>query len=176
MITLFSIDPGESESGWILLDVDTINKKIMIIDRYHSVNKDIFKMILKFSVTNPRIIIVIEDIVSYGLPIGISTIETIKYIGRFHQKALDLNLKNIYFIDRPAIKLSLCNARNAKDGNVIRSLKNRFGEFGTIKNQQPLYKLKGMPSGMLNHVWSALALGVAYININYDEKHEFKLI
>jgi len=176
MITLFSIDPGESESGWILLDVDTINKKIMIIDRYHSVNKDIFKIILKFSVTNPRIIIVIEDIVSYGMAIGQTTIETIKYIGRFHQKALDLNLKNIYFIDRPSIKLNLCHNRTAKDGNVIRSLKNRFGEFGTIKNQQPLYKLKGMPSGMLNHVWSALALSIAFINITYDEKHEFKLI
>lgn len=176
MITLFSIDPGELESGWILLTIDIINKKIIIIDRYHSVNKDILKMILKFSVTNPSIIIIIEDIVSYGMAIGKTTIETIKYIGRFHQKALDLNFKNIFFIDRPGIKLELCHSKRAKDGNVIKALKNRFGEFGTIKNQQPLYKLKGMPSGMLNHVWSALALGIAYININYDKKNEFKLI
>jgi len=172
---ILAIDPGTTESGWILLNIDTIKKTISIIDKYHSPNDKMNKTIYKSEKFSPGTTVVIEDIVSYGMAIGQSTLDTAKWAGRFFQKAIDSGCEDVFYLSRPEIKLNLCHSKRAKDGNLIRVLKDRFGEFGTKKNPGPLYKLKGMPSGMIGHAWSALALAIAFININYKEGDKYKI-
>lgn len=96
--------------------------------------------------------IVIEDVVSYGMPVGKSTFDTCKAIGMFKERFDQIHDgKPVYLVTKPEIQLHFCNTSRAKDANIKRVLLDRFGEKGTKKNQGTLYPLK-------NHSWDAFAL------------------
>ena len=93
---------------------------------------------------------VIEDIKSYGMPVGKTTFDTCKAIGRF-QVRLEKDGQDYYLVFKPEIQLHFCHSSRAKDANIARVLKDRFGEKGTKKNQGTLYQL-------VRHAWDAFAL------------------
>ena len=127
------------------------------------------KAIIRNCATKINTIVVIETIVSYGNAMGQTTIDTAKWVGRFLQFTKDMGYK-AFEITRPDIKLNLCHSRRAKDKNVNQRLKDRFGDFGTKKNQGRLYNLKdGLVKGGRGHVMSALAVAVSYVDINIGE-------
>lgn len=90
-----------------------------------------------------------------GMPIGKSTIWTIFWLGRFSRLAEE---KCGTLIPRKTIVAHLCGSVRGKDPHVRQALIDRFGgdtAIGRKKTPGPLY-------GIHTHVWSALAVAVAW--------------
>lgn len=107
--------------------------------------------------TEDRYVLAIEMVQSFGMPVGKSVFETVRWIGRF-EEAWGGKVQLIY---RTTIKGHLCNSARAKDANVRQALIDRYPatgggkvpQIGTKEQPGPLY-------GFKSHLWSALAVGV----------------
>lgn len=153
-----SIDPGTDKSGVVL----TIDGKVDSHGLYS--NEDILEMLQGTWID----LVLIEDFVSYGMPIGKTSIETIKFIGRINQVCDDIRTP-YEMITRREVKHHLCNSVKAKDANVRQAILDRFDasgggktpQIGTKKAPGPLYGVSG-------HAWSALALYVYWSEKNKE--------
>jgi len=151
MIVL-AVDPGPTKSGFIFWDTE---KEITgAMGEY--TNEQMRNLIYKSSTYN---IIVIEDIVMLGQTfVGKEIFNTAKWAGRFWEIA-DNAKTPVHWINRRQVKLNLCETNRAKDKNIRAALIERFGKPGTKKEPGRLYGVSG-------HIWSALALGVTYADLN----------
>jgi len=146
MSIICGIDVGSEKSGVCIWNTD---KQEILYSNHEEANGAIpFDVHGSCWVTH----YVIEDIRSYGMPVGVTTFDTCKAIGRF-QERLEQNEQDYYLVFKPEIQLHFCHTSRAKDANIARVLKDRFGEKGTKKNQGTLYPLK-------KHSWDAFALCV----------------
>jgi hypothetical protein len=93
----------------------------------------------------------IEMVACYGMAVGKETFETVYWIGRFVQQAVEYSYRVIERIYRAEVKLHHCGQMRAKDGNVIQSLKDKYGQKGTKKAPGVTYALK-------SHMWQAFAI------------------
>ena len=140
MAFICGIDVGSENSGVCIWDTQ---KQVIMYSNDEMPNKNIpFEGYAHHYV--------IEDIKSYGMPVGKTTFDTCKAIGRFQERLERLGSDH-YLVFKPEIQLHFCNTTRAKDANIARVLKDRFGEKGTKKNQGILYNLK-------RHSWDAFAL------------------
>lgn len=100
--------------------------------------------------------LVIEQIASYGMPVGAEVFDTCVWIGRFaeawEQSECDATLS---LMPRRAVKLALCGSMKAKDPNIRQALIDRYGGPQSVKKGGPL-------AGIKSHLWAALALAVTY--------------
>ena len=142
---ILAIDPGSTESAYVLLDNDY---KIIKFDKCN--NELMLNNIQCLSAFDT---IIIEMIASYGMPVGKEVFETCVWIGRFIQ-ASNCKVERLY---RKEVKLHLCNNVKAKDSNIIQALKDRFGDKGTTKN-------KGYFYGFAKDIWQAHAVAVTYLD------------
>ena len=151
MPSILAIDPGPTESGFILfypclaglplIDEAGIRGNYDLKELCHNIS----------SALSPRPILAIEMIACYGMPVGKETFETCLWIGRF-EEAFNSNRDSLRCY-RKDIKLHLCGTTKAKDPNVRQALIDRLGKPGTKKNPGPTY-------GITDHMWSALAVAV----------------
>ena len=134
---ILAIDAGTLESGYVLYDT-TIDE---IVDKGITDNPEMLIMIenLCFDV------LAYEKIVSFGMAVGQTTLDTCEWNGRFIQVADSKGL-SIAPITRRDVKVHLCNSMMAKDTNIRQSLLDRFGKDKT--------------KGISKHMWSALAIAV----------------
>jgi len=181
---VLAIDPGTTKSGWCLLE-DGVPTKWAWAD-----NESLVSMI--FGLQKDQTALVIEDVGNYGTPMGRDTIETIKWMGRFDQSYVDMTIldcrSQVTYIMRPTIKTHLCGVASAKDGNVRQALIDRFGGDEVAIGGKKCQTCKGKgwkgagrpvceecngdkyetPPGVLHgisgHAWSALAVGVTYLD------------
>lgn len=144
MSAILAIDPGTTHSGWVIALPDGTPT-----DSGVSINHEIIDMIRGH--VGP---IAIERIVSYGMPIGAETLETVEWIGRFWQAA---GADRTRLIPRKEVGKHVCNDGRAKDPNIRQGLINRWGgkalAVGTVKKPGPLYGIK-------SHAWPALGVAV----------------
>lgn len=143
MTAVLAIDPGTTYSGWVLMRNGTLwNCGV-------SENREIIDMI-----TGTAVPVAIERVVSYGMAIGAETIETIEWVGRFHQAA---GWDRARLIPRKEVCQHVCNSARAKDPNIRQALIDRWGgkaiAIGNVKNPGPLYPVK-------SHAWQALGVAV----------------
>ena len=141
-----AIDPGQIESGYIVIDRSW--GKISFKEFGIISNDDIFSLFEKYSINNPEV--VIEMINPMGMRIGQSTIATIFWIGRFFEKAKNLNCKPT-LIERQIVKKTICPKIKSNDSIIRATMIKRYGEQGTKKNPGPTYNIK-------SHIWQALAV------------------
>lgn len=147
MKKILAIDPGNIESAYCLFE-DNMPIKFGKLE-----NLEFKKILAKYVSSGYEI--VIENVACFGMPVGKTTFETCRWIGRFEEVA-EIWRGKITLIDRPDIKLYLCGKRGAKDSNVIQTMKDRFGDKGTKKKPGTLYGISG-------DQWQALACGVTYL-------------
>ena len=140
---ILGIDPGEKESAWVVWDTEKIIS--MAIDNNDMIWRAVGAM-------PPGSIMGIEMVACYGMPVGKSVFETVKWIGKIEREA---EIKNIpyYEVFRRNIKMHFCNNMKAKDSNIRQALIDRFGSPGTKKKPGKLY-------GVKKDIWSALAIAV----------------
>ena len=141
---ILGIDPGSEQSAFVLFvsETEKIHQK-GIMD-----NETLIKTIessLRYDC------VAIENMQNYGAPFGKSLRDTCIVIGRIIQAA-----SAPYFLyPRPTIKAQITGMVRAKDADVSRALKARYGE---AKKGHPL-------EGIKTHLWAALAVAVYHSDV-----------
>lgn len=108
-----------------------------------------------------------EMVASYGMPVGRDVFETVRWAGNFEHAFGRDRTRAVY---RRDVKLALCNTSRAKDAHVRQALIDRFPSTGGGKNPAVGIKArKGPLYGLTKHAVSALAVGVAWWELEADE-------
>jgi hypothetical protein len=161
-MSVLAIDPGCERSAWVLWN------GVRVRSHGISENEDVLGMLYEGMAAFTADALVIEEIASYGMPVGREVFQTVRWCGRFEQEAIDDQWTSINYMLRRDVKLHLCGQPRAKDTNVRQALIDRFGGKGTAIGKKaspgPLYGLKA-------DEWQALALAVTF----YD-RHQSELI
>ena len=160
---ILSIDPGNVESAYAFLHTET---GALTLGEFAKVeNSAILDMARCAGSTCPGLIVAIEMIASYGMPVGKEVFETCVFIGRLREAMRDLPVSFVY---RRDVKLCLCNTPRAKDANVRQALISRYAQHdfkngrGTKKNPDVFYGVKA-------DVWAAIAVGVTCLEAGGTE-------
>lgn len=103
--------------------------------------------------------LVIEQVESFGMPVGREVFETVWWSGRFAE-AWELRGRPWARVSRREVKLHICGSARAKDANIRQAIIDRFGgskqaAIGVKAKKGPLYGLKG-------HEFAALAVAITY--------------
>jgi len=147
---ILAIDPGNIESGYVVLNDDlSINQKAKI-------SNDMLIDIIGVQAQIQKYV-VIEMIASYGMAVGQTVFDTCVWIGRFTERAIHAGAI-VNYIYRKDEKINLCHTMKAKDSNIRQALIDRFGPVGTKKN-------KGWFYGVSKDMWSAVAVGVTFYDM-----------
>ena len=141
-MTVIGIDPGPKLSAYVAWNGN-------LVERHGIVDNEEFLTEFCFF---PGDVTAIEQIASFGMPVGQEVFETVHWAGRFHQWALQSG-KRVLRIKRHEVKAHLCRDSKARDSNVRQALLDRCGPQGTKKSQGPTY-------GLRKDEWSALAIAV----------------
>lgn len=149
---IFAIDPGNTESGFALLNMPDFQ----LLAFGKAENESLLQNIWEYA--GQADCFAIEMVASYGMPVGKDVFETCVWIGRFIQA---VRHKNQCFVYRKDEKLCLCGSLKAKDSNIRQALIDRYAKFdfkngkGTKKNADTFY-------GVSKDVWQAIAVGVTH--------------
>lgn len=156
---LLAVDPGPTESAWVLYNGDLFNHGI-------SKNEDLLRRILweaewqLANLTGFGEWMVIEKVVSYGRPVGASTFETVYWTGVFCQA---FGRERTSRIERRHVKKHICPPTpeapisTVKDGMIRNALIDRW--YQSTGNEKP--HRKGGPLYKLTmHGFQALALAI----------------
>jgi hypothetical protein len=153
MSKVLAIDPGPTESAYVLWDGSKI------LNKGKESNWFVIGLLQGVKEDQPDIKIAIEMIGHYGtgMPAGKEVFDTCVWIGRFIQICGQDNR-----VLRPTVKTHICGSARAKDSNVRQALIDYLGAPGTKKKPGGTY-------GVSKDIWQALALAVYWTN-----KHEAK--
>lgn len=153
MSAILAIDPGSTESGWVLIDAGTCQPLRFGKDA----NADLLNEIDSgwiFSATA-----VIEMVASYGMAVGAEVFDTCVWVGRFQQVVAHRTGRTPQLVTRQPIKLHHCHSSKANDSNIRQALVDRFASgqpnYGKGTKAEP-----GWFYGFRADVWQAYALAV----------------
>ncbi|VXB82850.1 hypothetical protein [Aeromicrobium sp. 9AM] len=160
MSTVLAIDPGNTESGWTLIDATTCKP----LRFGKTPNVELRRMLLDGMADDYLTAdhIVIEMIASYGMSVGADVFETCVWIGRFVESARHFDGSGRVFpqlIKRHPVKMHHCHSARAKDSNITQALVDRFAPDATNHGKGT----KAQPGwfyGFAKDVWQAYALAV----------------
>lgn len=144
MTRILAIDPGTTESGWVLLEDGKVD-----VCGVQS-NADMLHTLADYW-RQDDMTLAIEMIASYGMAVGREVFETCVWVGRFQQAWHDSDAVRLVY--RKDVKLHLCGSPRAKDPNVRQALIDLLGPQGTKKAPGPTY-------GVKSHAWAALGVAV----------------
>lgn len=145
---LFAIDPGTEQSALVQIDAAGA------VGGFIRPNAQILALCRASKGVKAHL--VVEQIASYGMPVGAEVFDTCVWIGRFveawEQAESDATWS---LLPRKAVKLALCGTLKAKDPHIRQALMDRFGGPQSAKKGGPL-------AGIKSHLWSALAVAITY--------------
>jgi hypothetical protein len=148
---ILAIDPGTTDSAFIRWDGKTVYEKGICSNE---------TMLDIIGLCDPlQYHLLVEEIRSYGMAVGIETFTTVWWSGRFVQRWTE-RCGTFEMIPRGEIKLHHCQSPRAKDPNVRQALLDKYGAPGTKK-------APGLTYGISSHVWAAFALATYYTENNY---------
>lgn len=151
MSRVLAIDPGNTESGYAVIDVET--RKPILFGKV--ANFDLRAMILDGSLLAGVDEVAIEMVATYGMPVGASVFETCVWIGRFIE-VIDQPSQLVF---RSPVRAHHCHSNKAKDANVRQALVDRFApgasNYGKGTKADP-----GWFHGFRADVWQAYALAI----------------
>ena len=159
MSDLLAIDPGTENSAWVQFDAA---KRIIL---GHGKEQNYF---LLSRLSDEFEHVVIEQVQSYGKPVGQEVFTTVWWCGRFWEHAVNAGSCCVH-VPRRDVKMHLCGTIKGINDAVIRQrLIDLFGPgrekaIGTKKNQGPLYGLKA-------DEWQALAIAVTFAETKHNTK------
>lgn len=164
MAKILAIDPGTSESAYVVYDTylttltDQREKRNMRDFGIYS-NEYMLSIVQTVSVD----CLAIEMIASYGMAVGKTVFETCVWIGRMAQQFRTTQKKPFHFVYRTDVKMHLCNSTRAKDSNIRQAILDLYPETGGGKTPQVGTKAQPGPLyGVSKDVWSALAVAITF--------------
>ena len=149
---ILSIDPGNLESAYCLIDKETY-KPI----EFGKIDNTL--LLIKLGELKYEELI-IEMIASYGMAVGQTVFETCVWIGRFIQRR---KCADYHYIYRKEEKINLCNSMKAKDSNIRQALIDRFAKHD-LKNGKGTKKHPDWFYGFKADIWAAYAVGITYLD------------
>lgn len=159
-MNVLSIDPGNEESGIVVIDSWTYRP----VEFGKIPNEQVERYL---SAADPWGAAVVEMVASYGMPVGATVFETCVAIGRF-EKILDLRGIRHERLFRREVKRHVCGVVSAKDSNVKAAMIERFAPT-TPNGGKGYKKAPGWFYGFKADVWQAYALGVTWIDIQKEQ-------
>lgn len=147
MTRVLAIDPGTTESGWVLLNGRTVE------DSGVHDNHDVLRWVQAGQGAD---MLALEMIAGMGMTVGQTTFETVRWIGRFQQAWRDPEAVRLVY--RREVKQFLCGNQQAKDPNIRQALLDLVGPQGVKKAPGPTY-------GVKSHAWQALGVAVVAANL-----------
>lgn len=152
---VLAIDPGNKQSAFVMIGEGEIPRDIGLVG-----NDMVLSQLDYLFLCHPNTPLVIEMIACYGMPVGAEVFDTCVWIGRFKERWLMLG-GEVEFVYRKDVKMNLCHNMRAKDANIRQALIDRYGgketAVGVKKSPGPLYGIK-------KDIWSALAVGLTYLD------------
>lgn len=151
-MNLLAIDPGNRESGYVVIDSASF-----LPSDFGKVANEEFATWLT---TAPFDLVVIEQIGHYGtgMPAGRDIFDTCRWIGRFEQILHDRGATPDLVL-RAKVKAHVCHSSKAKDSNVRQALVDRFAA-GQLNHGKGTKAAPGWFHGFAADVWAAYALAV----------------
>lgn len=161
---ILAIDPGNIESGYVILNDDlSVRRKGKVI------NSEMLN-IINSACYYKNVDVAIEMVASYGMAVGATVFDTCVWIGRFTEKAKQWNVK-VTYIYRKDEKINLCNSMKAKDSNIVQALIDRFAP-NTPNKGKGSKKEPGWFYGFKSDIWAAYAVGVTYYDLYLSKEGE----
>lgn len=159
-VNILAIDPGSEESAWVVYDNGrlvnfAIDDNERLLGRIRLPRGTVEGDILSLR----HDAVVIERIASYGMAVGESVFETVRWAGRFEEAAHPLP---VHRVTRREVKLHLCGQSRAKDANVRQALIDRYGGVGGKEAAVGRKAAPGPLYGVSKDVWAALAVAVTW--------------
>jgi hypothetical protein len=151
-----AIDPGTTESAWVVLD------GTVPVSFGKAPNHSVLNLLRWPHPDAAYDELVIEQVESYGMPVGREVFDTVFWAGRFAQASR----AGHHLLPRRAVKLALCGSPRANDATVRAALLDRYGgrhAKGSKHAPGPLH-------GMAGDVWQALGLGLAFLDTEDDRR------
>lgn len=120
--------------------------------------------------------VVIEQVESFGMAVGVDVFETVWWAGRFFEAWITPGVRHRHEprrMPRRTVKLALCGTSQAKDTNIRQALLDRYCEGSerlargiagkrATRNKPAVEAVIGRFAGVASHAWSAVALAVVY--------------
>lgn len=157
MSRVLAIDPGNTESGYALIDTRTKTP----LDVGKIPNHGLLDMLGTAFDYEQLDQVVIEMVASYGMAVGKDVFETCVWIGRFQQVALATSAGTVPvdLVYRREVKLHHCHSSKAKDANISQALIDRFAS-GEPNRGKGTKNAPGWFYGFRADIWQAYALAV----------------
>lgn len=157
MGTILAIDPGNMESGYVLVEHDGQEiRKVLDVGKIP--NDDMYNVLC-----SPYDHLAIEMVAGMGMTVGQEVFDTCVWIGRFWQTVLWQTGYGPTRIFRREEKLDLCGSLSAKDANIRQALVDRYApgqpNFGKGTKKNP-----GFFYGFSADMWAAMAVAVTYFD------------
>lgn len=147
MSAILAIDPGTTKSAWVAVLPDGEVLSFAIFD-----NEEMLGACRRHFFPFDVDLVVIEQVASYGMPVGAEVFETVYWSGRFAEAAHPLRVERI---TRLQVKSAICHSGKANDASIRQALIDRYGGPSAIRKGGALY-------GVSKDVWAALAVAVAW--------------
>ena len=154
MTTLLAIDPGNTTSGWVVIDVDT--RRPVAFDKTPN---DELRRSIRAGNFDDCDHVVIEMVASYGMAVGREVFEACVWIGRFDEAVASNARKRAELVYRRDVKLHHCGQTKAKDANIRQALVDRFAP-GQPNHGKGTKADPGWFHGFRADIWQAYALAV----------------
>ena len=155
-MNLLAIDPGNLDSGYCLMDTETLRP----IEFGKISNHELENLLANIHIGQ----IVIEKIASYGMAVGKEVFDTCVEIGRLSMIAEILRIP-CGFVYRRDEKLTICGSPRANDSNIRKALIDRFATHD-FKNGKGTKSDPDWFYGFKADVWAAYAVGVTWRELN----------
>lgn len=147
---VLALDPGDTQTGYCFIDVDTL--------RPLRFGKEDNQSVLLLVQLEAYDLLVSERVASYGMAVGRNVFETCEWVGRYTQASH----APVVYIYRQEEKLHICHDSRAKGSNIRRALIDRFAQHD-LKNGRGTKKKPDWFYGFKKDVWAAYAAGITYI-------------
>jgi len=149
--TLLAIDPGNSESGWVVIDVETLRPVVF----GKTPNAELREMLANHHGASAA---VIEMVASYGMAVGAEVFETCVEIGRYVEVLRATGVEP-ELVKRLPVKVHHCHSARATDSNIRQALVDRFAP-GQPNHGKGTKAAPGWFWGFHADIWAAYALAV----------------
>lgn len=146
---LLAIDPGNTESAYVIINND---RRPLAFDKIDNESLLLGLDLLHFTSCT------IEMVSSYGMAVGEDVFHTVRWVGHFERRLIDRGHRP-QLVKRGPIKLHHCHSTRAKDSNVRQALVDRFAP-GQPNHGKGTKADPGWFHGFHADIWQAYALGV----------------
>lgn len=148
---VIGLDPGPERSALVEFDGHAV------LTTVYDINDEVLKELQAARVR--KCCLVIEQVASFGMPVGAEVFETVFWSGRFAEA---YGFVDVHRIKRLEVKMAICHDSRAKDANIRQAIIDQYGgkekAIGRKACPGPLHGISG-------DLWSALAVAIAWTRL-----------